>query len=80
MGSGVPNEIGLTLENFERYKKRWINNWRAIGHHDANGNFVVPVSFTEARTMPRSEIDTYLELDALFSILQNEAKKNDKRG
>lgn len=48
-----------------------------MGHFDAGGSFVRPISFFEALSMPKSEIDTYLELDNLLAIMK---RREDKKG
>jgi hypothetical protein len=37
-----------------------------------------PVSFEEAKRMPKEEIDTYLELDNLYSKMQRQYEKKKK--
>jgi hypothetical protein len=69
-----PVEIDTTLDNFERFKGKWLR-YRRVGSFDANGNFRAPISFLEAEQLPKIMIDTFRELDFLYAIAQRIAAK-----
>jgi hypothetical protein len=69
-----PVEIDTPLENFERFKGKWLR-YRRSGSFDANGNFIAAISFLEAENLPKIMIDTFRELDFLYAIAQRIAAK-----
>ena len=62
----------MNMRTFHKYKDSWVGIWRVLGSTDANGSFVPPVSFKEAKEMSRKEFEIYTELDNLLSIRQRE--------
>lgn len=66
----VPNKLSINLEAFQKYKDKWLY-WRALKDEGK------PVSFVEAKSLPKDELDVYLELDNIFDkmIAQKKAKK-----
>lgn len=74
----LPLECPVNYQTFKKYKDPWAY-WRALGHFDGNGSFVAPVSFEEAKQMPRSEIDFYLDMDnLLLRMKRHRAKQKGK--
>jgi len=69
-----PVELDLDIKTFRKYKKGWLL-WRSSGHVDSSGSFVSPVSFIEARQMPKDELDLYFLLDDLLAIRQRQTNK-----
>jgi len=60
------------MRAFRKYKDSWLGIWRALGSFDANGSFIPPLSFLEAKQMSKKELDIYFELDNLLEIKQRE--------
>lgn len=69
-----PSEVDLSLENFEKYKSKWLK-YRRAGSRDAAGNFISPISYLEAEQLPKSMMDTFHELNYLYSIAERIAGK-----
>lgn len=69
-----PVELNIDIRLFRKYKKGWLL-WRSSGHVNSSGSFVPPVSFMEARAMPKDELDLYFLLDDLLSIKQRQVNK-----
>ena len=72
-----PSEVDLDPELFHRHKKGWLY-WHALGRYDSNDKFEPPVTFEESKRMPKDELDTYLELDRLYSIRRAQVLKETK--
>ena len=63
----------MDIHKFHKYKAGLLL-YRSCGSFDANGNFIRPVDFLQARQLPKEEIDIYFQLDDFLVILQKESK------
>jgi len=59
-----------------KYRDAWLT-YRNLGHVDANGAWVAPISFVESQQLPKAMLNVFFELDNLISKMQaKQAKKN----
>ncbi len=64
-------------EDFLKYRELWKTLWRPLGRYDGNGNWVPPVSFSEARELPQGMLIVFQELDFFFEQMKKQF--NDKK-
>jgi len=69
----IPIGLDIDMQVFRRCKPLWLL-WRSTGSFDGNGNFFPSISFLEARSLPKEEIDLFYELDSLLAIRQKQMR------
>ena len=75
----LPLVYEIDQDSFQKYRGNWLL-YRNLGRYDGNGNFVPPVSFLEARQLPKEETDFYFEMDDIMKKkLAQLAKKKANR-
>jgi hypothetical protein len=75
----VPSSVDVSRESFLKYRDGW-KLYRSLGRHDGAGNWIPPISFTEAIEMPAEMLNVFQELDHFLAQMQRHqaAKRGNK--
>lgn len=78
-GDDLPLVYEIDPDTFHKFKHNWLL-YRQLGCYDGNGNFEPPVSFLEARQLPKEEMDFYFQMDEIMrKKLAQLTKKKEKK-
>ncbi|GIK43988.1 MAG: hypothetical protein BroJett011_78210 [Chloroflexota bacterium] len=74
----LPQFLEFEFADYVRYKDNWIV-WRSLGHVDANGTWVAPVSFTEALRLPAKMLEVFFYLDDLVDKMARQKRRRETK-
>ncbi len=74
----LPETVNFTYDEFEQVRDEWVL-WRSLGHIDASGAWIPPITFDRLDTMPLRKLKIFLELDANLAKLAKQRTQIEKK-